>query len=129
MTGLAIRMRASIWGKCHVMVTCFGGLIILVDTVCCFAFLPGILNNLYHASIFASCLLILRQSDSMPSNVEKFLILLLVSIGTMCIGTCCKCLLIRSTLTLTMSIDRFCYDTRCKCLLICSALTLAASVC
>lgn len=128
MTGIVIRMRACIGGKCHVMVTCIGGLIVLVDTVCRFAFLPGILNNLYYASIFASCLRILIQSDSMTSLAEMSLILQLVSIGTLCIGTSCKCLLICSTLTLAIFIDMLCFDTRCKRLLKYSVLTLAVSI-
>jgi len=119
-------MRACIGGKCHVMVTCIGGLIVLVDTVCRFAFLPGILNNLYHASIFAACLLILRQCDSMPSNGEMSLILLLVSIGTLCIDTSCKCLL--TSASILASLYWFALHWHLLCLLICSALTLAAGV-
>lgn len=127
MTGLVIRMRACSGDKCHVMVTCIGGLIALVDTVCRFAFLPGILNNLYNASIFASCLLILRQCDSMPSNAEMSLILLLVSIGTLCIDTSCKCLL-TSALILAANLYWFALHWHLLCLLIGSASTLAVSV-
>lgn len=127
MTGLVIRMRACIGGKCHVMVTCIGGLIVLVDTMCRFAFLPGILNNLYHASIFALCLLILRQCDSMPSNAEMSLILLLVSIGRLCIDASCKCLL-TSALILASNLYWFALQWHLPCLLIGSVLTLAVSV-
>lgn len=46
------------------MVTCASRLIILVDIVCLFTYLPAFLNNLYPPSIFISRRWVQKQGDS-----------------------------------------------------------------